>query len=334
MASDYPLREGKLPTDYLREMLHAIPKGSLVTPRQVGIDVGATVSRGRYRVSSSDPITGAKKRLGWYAVNISANDVATSGIVPDAMDVVVLFPEGSRLSQIRDLMKDVVDAASELGITISKGHTEITGGIARPIITATAFGSGDRFVTAADAKPGDAILMTKTAGIEGTSILAGLDHARKSLPAEVCERGERLIDRISILPEARIAFRTGRVHAMHDVTEGGVIGAVLEMALASRLGFEIDADSVPVDSSTEAICEELSIEPLKLIGSGALLIACSSKDARKVEGEIEREGIRCSRIGKFIRERNRRRVVTRGRAQAVKGSSTQEELWSALRRGS
>ena len=313
-------------------MLDSIPLGRLVTRRRVGIDVGVTQAGGRYQVSSSDPITGAKKRLGWYAVNVSANDVATSGIMPDAIDVVVLFPEGSRLKQIRDLMKDVVEAASELGITVSKGHTEITRGINRRIISVTAFGSGDRFVTAADARPDDVILMTKTAGIEGTSILAGLNHVRKSLPAGTCERGEKLINSISILPEAKIAFRTRKVHGMHDVTEGGVIGAVLEMGLASRLGFEIDADSIPVDSSTKAICKELSVQPLKLIGSGALLISCSSQDAQNLKCMIERKGIRCSRIGKFLRQRNERQVVTHGKVQAMKELSIQEEVWSALKR--
>ncbi len=303
-----------------------------MAPRGIGVDVGVVASRGRYLVSSSDPITGARRRIGWYAVNVNANDVATSGIMPEGIDVVALFPEGSRLNEIQELMEEIVSAASELGITVSKGHTEVTGSVKRPVVAVTAFGSGDRFVTAADARPGDAILMTKTAGLEGTSILAGLEHVRRSLSAEVCGKGERLIEKISVVTEAGRAFKSGKVHAMHDVTEGGVMGAVFEMASASKLGFEIDADSIPVDPSTRAICGLLSVQPLRLIGSGALLVASAQRDAPGLKRAIEREGIRCSTIGKFLPRENQRRVVARGSATAVGESSVQEELWPTLKR--
>ncbi len=325
------LGEGKLPIGHVRRILDSIPRGRLLSPRGIGMDVGITKLAGRYLVSSSDPITGAKRRIGWYAVNVSANDVATSGIMPETFDVVMLFPVGTGFDEIQSVTDDVNEGAAELGLTISKGHTEITGAVVRPMVTVTAFGSGERFVTAADAHPGDAILMTKTAGIEGTSILAGLKHVRSSLPLGICQSGERLIDQISVIPEASVAFQTGMVHSMHDVTEGGVLAGVLEMGMASKLGFEIHSESIPVEASTRAICRSVSVRPLRLIGSGALLIACSPSDSKGLQRVVRDHGIRCSLIGKFLAEERERRIVTEGRARYL-GSSMREELWSALAR--
>ena len=323
------LPEGKLPIRVLKAILSSIPPaGSVVSP-EVGVDVGITRTKGKYLVSSSDPITGTRRRMGWHAVNVSANDVATSGIMPDTLNTVSLFPPGTSSNKITVLMKEINETARNLGITVAGGHTEITPGINRPIIMVTCFGSGDSFVTAASAKPGDAILMTKTAGIEGTSILASLKATRERATVSVCRKGIDLIRNLSIVPEARAAFGTGKVHAMHDVTEGGILGAVMEMSLASNVGFELEGDLVPVNQSTEAICNAFQIDPLSLIGSGTLLIACRRKDEEKVVRAV-RKVARCTRVGSFIANRRERALVSRGKRRRVSEESVQDELWPTL----
>ena len=274
----------------------------LVVGPEIGVDVGVTRSKGRYLVSSSDPITGAVERTGWHAVNVSANDVATSGIMPDTLNVVALFPEGTRSAEIAAIIGEINETASSLGISVAGGHTEITPSLTRQIIVITAFGSGDKFITAADAKSGDSILLTKSAGIEGTSILSKLPAVARLVDKETLDKGLKLIEKLSILKEAEIAFKTGRIHAMHDLTEGGVIGCTLEMSLASQLGFELYSSRVPVEKATEVICSKLDLDPLKLIGSGSLLIACTSTDASVVIDRLQSENIPCVEIGRFTDE--------------------------------
>ncbi len=330
------LPEGKLPIDVLKPMLDSIPKGSLVVPPSIGVDIGVTRSKGKYIVSSSDPITGAEKRLGWHAVNVSANDVATSGIMPDNLNVVGLFPRNTPVEKIRSLMNEINRTALQLGITVAGGHTEVTPGLMKPIVVVTSFGSGNRFITSAQAKAGDTIIMSKTAGIEGTSILAGLPAMRTRLSSGDYNKGRGLIEKLSVIPEARLAFRTGGIHAMHDVTEGGVLGAVTEMALASGLGFELDESSVPVDTSTMKICQILSINPLRLIGSGSLLISCLPKEEDRVKKVLMREGISASCIGRFLLDVNKRFLSSEkgGRSERIRllSLSVQDELWPALSR--
>jgi hydrogenase expression/formation protein HypE len=323
------LPQGKIPIEVLGPILDSFSSKDLVVAPGIGVDVGVTESRGRYLVCSSDPITGAGERIGWHAVNVSANDVATSGIMPDALSVVSLFPSKTPISEIKALMKEIDSTARDLGIAVAGGHTEITPGLKRSVIVVTCFGSGDRFVTAADAKAGDSILMTKAAGIEGTAILSRLSKTRALVGGKTAREGSMLIGKLSVLKEARTAFSTWKVHAMHDVTEGGVLGAVFEMSLASHLGFEVEKDLVPVEESTRRISEALSIDPLKLIGSGSLLISCSKEDEDEVRTAVEKEGIKCTKIGSFVSSERRRVLSVRGKFQAVK-SSIEDELWRVL----
>lgn len=311
-------------------MLGSIAKGNAIVPAKVGVDVGVTRTRGKYLVSSSDPITGTDKKMGWHAVHVSANDVATSGIMPDCLSIVAMFPPKTKIEGIMTVVKEISRTAEKLGITVSGGHTEITPSLVKPIVVVTCFGSGNRFVTSAFAKAGDSILMTKTAGIEGTSILANLPKVKKSLSRRSLSKASAMIKSLSILPEARLAFGTGRIHAMHDVTEGGVIGAVFEMSISSGLGFELDAELVPVKPATKQVCNLLDIDPLKLIGSGALLIACPELSQSIVERVLRSNGIWCTRIGRFLSSKKTRVLLASSQRLQLTEASIQDELWPAL----
>ncbi|MDG6998218.1 MAG: hypothetical protein JRN15_03790 [Nitrososphaerota archaeon] len=326
------LPEGKLPISVLGKILHTMNKGGLLVPPEVGVDIGVWKSRGRFIVSSSDPITGAGSRIGWHAVNVSVNDVATSGIMPEALNIVALFPSGTTTMAIRKVISEINKTARNLGVSVAGGHTEITPGLSRPIVTVTAIGSGNRFVTAADARAGDVILMTKTAGIEGTAILSKLSKVRGLVGAGVADRGANLIKRISILKEAKLAFQTGKVHAMHDVTEGGVLGAVYEMSIASRLGFILLEEAIPVDKSTREICSKLAVDPIRLIGSGALIIACKEESESLILNKLHSNGIRCSEIGRYLQPKEGRRLEKSSGTIVIREREIQDELWETLRK--
>lgn len=326
------LSEGKLPIAVLRKILLSFRGSDLVVPPEVGIDVGVWKSQGKFIVSSSDPITGTGSRIGWHAVNVSVNDVATSGMVPQILNIVAIFPIGTKPNSIKKVITEISRTAADLGISVAGGHTEITPGLNRPIITVTAIGSGDKFVTAADAKASDVILMTKTSGIEGVAILSKLPRVKKIVGQYLSSRGANLIKQLSILTEARLAFQTGRVHAMHDVTEGGVLGAVYEMSLASHLGFILFEDTIPIENSTRQICSKLRIDPLRLIGSGALIIACGEESRSHVLRKLHSEGIQCTEIGRFLPISSGRKLQKVGTSLTIREREIQDELWEALRK--
>lgn len=324
---------GKIPIETLNSTVLSLTGAAsdrLVTPPKAGLDFAAIKLAQGFMVVSSDPVTGVSRDVGHYAVMVSANDVATSGNRPQFAESVVLLPEGSTPKDVKSLAKQVHEAAKEAGIAIVGGHTEVTPGLKRPVVVATVFSFVDSFVTSGDALEGDVIMMTKTAGLEGTAELAKeAGVAPAGLAASVLRRAQGLISQISVTEEAVAAFRTGRVHAMHDCTEGGVLGAVFEMSLASGLGFVLNEAEIPVAPETKEICDRLSIDPIRLIGSGSLLLAVERGAEADVEGAL-RPICSVTRIGQF---RSGRRVMIGkdGRSRSV-SKAPEDELWRVLAR--
>jgi hydrogenase expression/formation protein HypE len=252
-------------------------------------------------ILSTDPITGAGQRAGWLAVQIACNDVAVAGARPVGVLLTLLLAPTSATTDARALMDDAHDAAVELGIEILGGHSEMTAGLARSIVVATALGRcpRDRFVTSAGARPGDTILMTKAAGLEGTAVLAndfGSELANR-VPRDRLESARAFLREISVVREALVAADAG-VTAMHDATEGGILGALSELASAAGLGVEVDVEQIPIRPPTRAICDALEIDPLCLVSSGALLIA-SPKPAAVVAA-LQSGGCQVAEIGRIV----------------------------------
>jgi hydrogenase expression/formation protein HypE len=301
--------------------------GDLLVPPSIGVDFGVVRGAGGYLIVSSDPVTGVLERIGRYAVNVSANDVATSGNRPRFLQSVILLPENANVRTLARISSDMNRMAKSLGITIVGGHTELTPGLKRPIVVTTAFTFANAFVTAAQAREGDAIMITKTAGVEGTAILAS---AAKSLTPGLARRARSYFRRLSVVEEAAAAYGTGRVHAMHDCTEGGVLGAIYEMSYASGLGFELSEAVIPVSRETAAICAELNIDPLRLISSGTLLLAVDRESEERVSQAIAGAGSSSAVIGRF---RKGAMVLIRrdGTRESVNEPPT-DELWKVVHR--
>ena len=301
------------------------------TPPRAGLDFAAIRLKRGFMIVSADPITGVSEDIGYLAVKISANDVATSGNRPQFAESVVLLPEGSTEVEAATIARQMHEAARDSGIAIVGGHTEVTPGLRHPIVAVTVFSMVRRYVTSGGARDGDVIMMTKTAGMEGTAeILREPGVFPRPLNHSTMAKASRMVKDVDISREAVGAFRTGRVHAMHDCTEGGVLGAVVEMSVASGVGFRLLEGAVPVDPITRRVCRKLALDPLKLIGSGSLLLAV----AKGSEGAVRRalSPTKVTKIGEF-RKGQRTLVMRRGTKLAVP-EPPEDELWRIVRRPS
>jgi len=329
MASRLPV--GKVPP----ELLAALVYHNLGTPRQdvlvhakygedcAVIDFGEEVA-----VLTTDPITGTEDDLGWYAVFVATNDLAASGAEPVALTLTVLLSTVRPESDLARVMRDASAAAREVGVEIVGGHSEVTSGIDRTLVVVTALGRArrDKVLHSGGARAGDTLVLTKGAGIEGTAILATAlqDRLQPILGRALLDRAKGFRHRISVLPEGRAAARVG-ARAMHDVTEGGIIGAAHEMADASKIGVRVDADRVPVLPETEAICGALGVDPLGLIGSGALLIATA--DPARTAAAVAATGVPASEIGEFL---PKDRLLRRAGQDFPLVPLPRDELWRIL----
>jgi len=260
----------------------------------------AVLDYGEYEcVVSTDPITAAIEKIGSLAVHISCNDIASNGIEPIGLLLTVLLPEGTTEKDIEDLMGQAAEAAEELKVEIIGGHTEITKAVEKPVIISTAVGRGAKKTSIIKMKPGDNIYVTKTVGLEGTGIIATdkKDEARKILTKEELAMAEKMTDMVSVVPEGVIAGKIG-VSGMHDITEGGVLGAVWEMCRVSGTGALIKREDIPISKVTEKVCQSYGIDPLRLISSGSMLIiAPPEENSHKIEKAMQEAGIRLTLIG-------------------------------------
>jgi hydrogenase expression/formation protein HypE len=333
------LPPGKIPVDILKEVvfknLGAERKEVTVGP-QAGID-GAVLDLGEKSiVVSMDPITGAVERIGWLAVNVNANDIATFGVEPAFLFSCMLLPEGADKSLVEAISSQMGAAAKELGVAIVGGHCESTPGLANPIVVCCIMGitKKDGYVTAGGAKKGDKLILTKSAGIEGTAILATdrEKELRKTLSAAVLEKAKDFWSQISVVKDALTACRTGGVHAMHDPTEGGVAGGIHEIADASSLGVRISEGAISVQPETAEICRHFKIDPLQLISSGALLISAEPQSADEIVKNLKLEGIQASVIGEFLENMNTRVLIRKNGEQTVLPRPESDNLWKALMR--
>lgn len=302
-----PLPTGKVSpyelVDLIFSQLELEDERVLVEP-QLGLDASVIELEDRVLVLSSDPITGTLRDPGWLSVHVNANDVATMGASPEWYLMNLFLPEGSEGSKVRSLTSRAEAACEELGASLVGGHTEVTPGLGRVLISGAMVGeaSKDRWVSADGAEPEDTIILTKSAGVEGTFILASdrEDELVEDFGAEFVERAKRFRERLSVVEEALTAVGAGEVHAMHDPTEGGLAGGLHELADASGVGFSVSSDSISVAEETQNICDYFEIDPLRTIGSGSLLICVPSGESEEIIESLEAKKIPAAKIGEIL----------------------------------
>lgn len=299
---------GKLPNEVLNSLIlnkiHNNRKEVLVRP-SIGEDCGAVDFGSEICVISTDPITGTENQIGTIAVNVSLNDIASSGAEPIGLMVTMLIPPDATTSNVENVIEQLARSASKANVDIIGGHTEVTDAVNRFVINITAIGKtfNRTMIKTSGAKPGDDLILTKFAGLEGTSIIA-FDHEKELmgiLGKEIVDNAKKLINDISVINEGMIAAKHG-AHAMHDVTEGGVMGAIWEMCQASGCGAKVFKNEVPVLKETKLICEYFKIDPLKLISSGCMLIA--AENGLNLIEELNNEGINAVIIGKITENKS------------------------------
>jgi hydrogenase maturation factor len=300
----YPL--GKLPPDVLASILEGAP---ITDPRVIlgpgiGLDCAIVEYGDNCLVFKSDPITFASDEIGWYAVQVNANDIATTGATPTWFLTTLLLPEGGTTTElVEEISQQIYEASKLVGISVIGGHTEITYGLDRPVVVGTMIGEVPRnqLITPQGASPGNRILLTKGVPIEGTAILAREFPERLEnvcTEGEIREASRYLYDPgISVVKDAQIAIKAGVVTGMHDPTESGLAGALWELAEACGNSLVIDPQTIPISPTSQKICSTLKIDPLGTIASGALLITTPSGDSSKICRALKGEGILCVDIG-------------------------------------
>jgi hydrogenase maturation factor len=300
------LQPGKLPSALLAELLatisHQDPR--VIIGPGVGRDAAVIDLGGRMLVAKTDPITFATDHIGWYAVNVNANDIACMGARPAWMLATVLLPPGAPDALARRIFADLNDACATLDIELVGGHCEITMGIDRPIVVGAMLGEADpeQIVTGENIVPGDRVLLTKGIAIEGTAVLAresADDLAARGVDSTTIGRCASILfdPGVSVVADAVAVCAATRPRLLHDATEGGVSTALYEMAEAAGATLRIAPGGIRLLDETERVCAALGLDPMGLLASGALLAIVPADDAPKVVARLDAMKILCDVVG-------------------------------------
>lgn len=299
------MKIGKLPETVLersviRQVGHRRPE--VLCGPGIGIDCSALkVNDSDTLVFSTDPITGTGNNVGSLAIHVTANDLAASGADPVAVILTALLPENIEETQIRSIVQEAEAVCRELDMEIIGGHTEVTGAVREPLLSVTGIGkipAGMELLSPVSILAGDALVLTKWIALEGTAILAA-DHFEKlktRLPEDLIRTAAGFMQYLSVVPDARTAREAG-ARAMHDVTEGGIFGALWEMAEAAGCGLEVNVKDIPIRQETVEVCEFFDVNPYQLMSSGSMLIA--AKDGAKMLHALQAAGIPAAIIGRM-----------------------------------
>lgn len=331
------LEIGKLPPQLLEQVIlnpiqnnHKKRKEILIRPK-MGEDCSGIFLGDEICVVSTDPITGAQKDIGYLAVHINCNDIAASGAEPIGILLTLLLPDKSTEEDLKEIMKGAYEAAEETNIEIIGGHTEVTKAVNQPLISAAVIGKtkNKKFISSGGAKIGQDVLMTKWAGLEGTAILAKEheQNLKKKINKDLIESAKNMKGFLSVIEESKIAFAFGAT-ALHDATEGGILGAVWEVADCSNTGIEIYKEKIPIKEETKQICEAMGISAYSLISSGTLVI--TAFEGEKLVEQLKKAGIESSVIGK-ITEGGKKIIEEKGAVLELKQPKSDEIYFARLK---
>jgi hydrogenase expression/formation protein HypE len=316
---------------------------TVLVPPRAGVDAGVVdLGGGKVLVVAEDPIFTMPRlpleTFGWFTVHIGASDVAVMGVRPRYMTYSLLLPPETSAGDLKRIVNSIHRTAVDLGIAVVGGHTGFYPGFQAPTIggiTVFAVARKGEYVTPAGAHPGDEVILTKGPAIETAGLLAALreDELLASHSADLVESAKRLCFRMSVVEDALAAKAAGGVTAMHDATEGGVIGGLFEIAAASGVGMDIDEALFVYPDEVRMVCESFGIDPVTAIAEGSLLIAARPASSGRVVARLRRKGIVSSVIGRVTSDKRRRTLRRRDGRVVPLAIPEQDPFWPAFFKG-
>lgn len=269
-------------------------------------------------VAKTDPITHAATEIGRYAVHINANDIAAMGGTPKWYLATILMPKGSHAEDVGLIFAQLSKSCEEIGVVYCGGHTEVTTSVKHPVVIGQMLGEASRenLKPSSGAKVGDDLIMTKTAALEATAIIAleKEKELKKHFSPEMIRRAQNYLHEpgLSVLKEAEIMSRMRGVHALHDPTEGGIATGLFEIAGASGVGAQVYDDQIPIAQETGLLCAHFRINPLGAFASGSLLAAVSPEDSGRAMEALASANIPAARIGKIVERTEGLKLMRKG----------------------
>jgi hydrogenase expression/formation protein HypE len=346
MSTNFP-ETGKIQDGFFKSMIYPFcgsQRDEVTTPAQFGVDVSIIrLSMGFEMALTSDPLSlipslGLQESA-WLSVHLMANDMATTGKAPMYAQFVLNLPAHLTAADFNTYWQYIHQYCKEMGTAITGGHTgrfeqqnsTVAGGG-----TLIAIAPEGEMLTSKGAGEGDVIVVTKQSALIATSILALSfpETVKNKCGLEVQRLASELFYKTSSLAEglAAAALNTSEsrlVTAMHDVTEGGILGAIYEMATAAGLGVEVAVDKLPTGEVQKAVCNLFDLDPLYCIGAGSMIIAVKEGKEQDLIKILQQSGVMATAVGKFTAKNDGLTVTSQGNKKPLQNLGT-DPYWKAF----
>lgn len=298
---------GKVDGDFFESVIYpnlGADRGDVRLGPTHGVDFGVLDVGGRAVVMATDPISILPElglsRAGRLAVDIVLADVAVSGVPPSHLAVSLTLPPEMTDGEFEVLWRGVSDYARDLGVAVASGHTARYAGIDSSWIGgATAIGIGDHddIVRPDGARPGDTVVVSTGPAAEVTGLFATLFPDSLGLPAETVATAQKRVEDIAVVGDALAVHAATPVTAMHDATEGGLQGALVEMAEGGGVRFDVDGDRMPVADGVAAVCGAVDVDPWRISSAGSLVVTVPEAEAEAVVDALDARGTDAAAVG-------------------------------------
>lgn len=337
---------GKINEEYFKQVI--LPnsgfrrKEVLVGPN-FGVDVALIdLLDGRAMALTSDPLslipTLGLQESAWLSVHLMANDIATTSFSPQYLQTVLNLPTSITDAQFREYWQHIDHFCQQIGVAITGGHTGSIEGQNSTISgggTMITIAPKDKILTSNNAQVGDLIVMTKQCAMSSLAILALSfpETVKQRLGTEIALEASDLFYQTSVLKEAEVVRQLNEkqrvVNAMHDVTEGGVLGAVLEMSVASGLGVEVDDEKIPRTAVEKGVCDLFGLDPRYCIGAGSMILSVNPAHEQTLVHALAKQGLPATVIGKFVESSDGHVIIEDGQRKPLPYFET-DPYWGAF----
>lgn len=301
-------RLGKVDGAFLRETVYphlGADRADVRIGPTAGVDFGVVDIDGTALVLAADPVSLPPglgfARAGRFALDICLADVAVSGIAPSHLAVSFSLPTTMTDEAFATAWRAMDERARELDVSIATGHTARYPSVQFPWVgAATVLGIGphDDVIRPDGARPGDALVVTTGPAAEAAGLFATLFPDQLGLDAETVAAARERLDDVACVEDALVAAEIG-AHAMHDATECGVQGGLVEMSESAGVRIDLREDALPYGDGVRAICDALAVDPLQITSAGTLLMAVPEEDADTVVRTVQNGGTRAAIAGQI-----------------------------------
>ncbi|WP_461809872.1 AIR synthase-related protein [Faecalimonas sp.] len=281
-------------------------KEVIIEPSVEEMCSGISIPNGYQTIFTNVTLYGNEKDIAMFAFAQALNDLYTRGALPIGVNLNILLPPYAYESRLKSMVEFAEQIAEKQNIQILNVKTQVSPVITKAVVTVVGVGmlKEGELIQSSMGKANQDIVMTKWIAVEG--ILRIVREKREELEQRFVPA---FMSQINLLEqnlfadkELKLAQNYG-VSAMHQITDGGILAALWNMAEASEIGVEVDLKKIAIKQEVIEICEYFHLNPYQMTSAGSVLLMLDH--GKELVDLLVKNGIQAEVIGRSTATKER-----------------------------